>query len=141
METIFSACGTVAALGWLLLILVPRWRWTLVLASTVIPLAIACAYVALIGRYMPGSEGGFGSLAAVARLFGQPGLLLAGWIHYLAFDLFIGSWEVRDAGRHGVPHVLVIPCLLMTFLLGPIGLLAYFLVRAAKTRTLAMDTP
>ena len=63
-------------------------------------------------------------------------------MHYLAFDLFIGSWEVRDARRHGVPHVLVIPCLLMTFLLGPIGLLAYWSCCAPqKTRTLAVDTP
>ncbi len=56
-------------------------------------------------------------------------MLLAGWLHYLAFDLFVGAWEVRDASTHGVPHVLVVPCLLLTFLLGPIGLLAYHAVR------------
>ena len=133
MEAVFSACGTAATLGWLLLILVPRWRWTQVLASTVIPLGIGCVYAVLIVRYMPGSEGGFGSLADVATLFGQPGLLLAGWVHYLAFDLFIGSWEVRDAARRGVPHVLVIPCLIMTFMLGPMGLLAYWAVRSLKS--------
>ncbi len=141
MDTIFSVCSTAATIGWLLLIVAPRWRWTQVVASTAVPLGIAVVYLVLIARHMPGSEGGFGSLADVSRLFSRPGLLLAGWVHYLAFDLFIGSWEVRDARRHGVPHVLVIPCLLMTFLLGPIGLLAYFLLRAAKTRTLAVDTP
>jgi hypothetical protein len=141
MEQVFSACGTVAMVGWLLLMLVPRWRATQWVAGVAIPLGIAVVYLGLIVRHMPGSEGGFGSLADVSRLFSQPGLLLAGWVHYLAFDLFIGSWEVRDARRLGLPHVLVIPCLLMTFLLGPIGLLSYFLLRAARARTLSVDTP
>ena len=58
------------------------------------------------------------------------GLLLAGWVHYLAFDLFVGSWEVEDARARGVSHWLVLPCLLCTFLAGPAGLGLYLLVRA-----------
>ncbi|MNC91016.1 hypothetical protein D3C83_71980 [compost metagenome] len=81
-----------------------------------------------------GAEGGFGSLADVAALFQKRELLLAGWIHYLCFDLFIGAWEVRDSQQHGIPHLVVIPCLIMTFLLGPIGLLFYFAIRSAKLR-------
>ena len=61
-------------------------------------------------------------------------LLLAGWIHYLCFDLFIGAWEVRDSQANGIPHLVVIPCLIMTFMLGPIGLLFYFAIRTAKLR-------
>ena len=140
MDTLFSLCGTAAGIGWLLLMLAPRWRVARLVAGVVIPQAIAVVYLWLIVRHMPGAEGGFGSLAEVAALFSQRELLLAGWIHYLAFDLFIGSWEVRDASRHGVPHLLVIPCLVMTFMLGPIGLLAYFAARAWKTRALVPDT-
>ena len=66
-------------------------------------------------------------------------MLLAGWIHYLAFDLFIGGWETRDAVRNGIPHLLVIPCLLLTFMLGPIGLLAYFALRSGRLRALRLD--
>ena len=55
-------------------------------------------------------------------------LLLAGWVQYLAFDLFIGAWQVRDARTQGISHLLVIPCLLLTFLFGPAGLL-HFLIR------------
>lgn len=91
-------------------------------------------YLALIARYFGASDGGFGSLADVARLFTNPGALLAGWVHYPAFDLFIGGWEVRDSQRNGVPHLLVIPCLFMTFMLGPIGLLACFVIRTWRTR-------
>jgi hypothetical protein len=133
MDTVFSVCSTLAAVGWLLLVLLPRWRATQALTAVVIPLAIAVVYLALIVRYLPGSSGGFGSLTDVAALFSEPGLLLAGWVHYLAFDLFIGSWEVRDAARLKLPHLLVIPCLLLTFMLGPIGLLAYFGLRLVRT--------
>ena len=59
-----------------------------------------------------------------------PWLLLAGWIHYLAFDLFVGSWEVRDAQERGIPHLAVVPCLLLTFMFGPAGWFLYNLVRA-----------
>lgn len=140
MESIFSACGTAAGVGWLLLMALPRWKGTQIVSGVVVPLAIALVYLVLIARNLPGAEGGFGSLTEVARLFQQPPLLLAGWVHYLSFDLFIGAWEVRDARRHGVPHLLVIPCLLMTFMLGPIGLLAYAALRTWKAGTPVPDT-
>jgi hypothetical protein len=67
-------------------------------------------------------------------LFTDHWLVLAGWVHYLAFDLFIGSWQVRDARRNRVPFLLVLPCLLLTFLFGPIGLLLYLFLAGLKSR-------
>ena len=61
-------------------------------------------------------------------------LLLAGWLHYLAFDLLIGRWEVRDAQQRGIPHLLVIPCLALTFLFGPAGWLLYRVVQKTAAR-------
>jgi hypothetical protein len=136
VETVFSICSTLAVIGWVLLIALPRHRQAHLVASVVIPLTIAIVYLVLIGQHFGRSDGGFGSLAEVTRLFANPAMLLAGWLHYLAFDLFLGAWEVRDAQRHGVPHLLVIPCLLLTFLLGPIGLLAYMAVRLRWAGTL-----
>jgi hypothetical protein len=138
MESLFSACSTAALLGWVLLAVAPRWKATGVLAGVVLPAGLSLVYLTLIALNLPGARGGFGSLADVATLFEQPALLLAGWIHYLAFDLFIGAWEVRDARRHGVAHLLVIPCLLLTFLLGPVGLLAYLGLRSWRSRDLAL---
>ena len=63
-----------------------------------------------------------------------------GWVHYLAFDLFVGSWQVRDAQERGIPHLAVVPSLILTFLFGPVGLLLYFIIRLAKTRTLKLDS-
>ena len=72
------------------------------------------------------------ALLAGAAAFANPWLLLAGWIHYLAFDLLTGVWEVRDAARRGVPHWLVVPCLALTFMLGPAGWLLYRAVRLTR---------
>ena len=139
LESLFSAAGAVAAVGWLLLVFLPRHPVARLIAGVAVPLVLSVGYLVLIVTSMPGAEGGFGSLADVARLFSTPALLLAGWVHYLAFDLFIGAWETRDAAACGVPHAWVVPCLLMTFLLGPIGLLAYLAVRALRVRSLELE--
>jgi hypothetical protein len=136
-ESLFSVAGTLVLPGWLLLVFLPRWRpLTPLLTAVVIPALLAILYVGLIIVHLPAAGGGFASLAEVRELFTNEYLLLAGWIHYLAFDLFIGSWEVRDAQRNGVPQLAVVPCLVLTFLLGPAGLLLYLLIRAGLTRRL-----
>ena len=126
--------------GWALLVLAPRWRWTArLVAPVLIPGLLSLLYVFLLLTRWSSAEGGFGSLADVRRLFEEPALLLAGWVHYLAFDLFIGSWEVRDAQRLALPHLLVVPCLVLTFLFGPIGWLAYFALRGGLRRRASID--
>ena len=130
---LFSLANPAALLGWALLVLAPRWRGTrAVVLSGALPLLLAVAYAALITTHylMPhGGEGGFGTLDDVAALFRDPWALLAGWVHYLCFDMWTGAWEVRDAQQRGVPHWLLVPCLLLTFMFGPVGLLLYFGVR------------
>jgi hypothetical protein len=136
IETIFTFCNILVLPGWALLILLPRWKWTLGLISAgLIPFVLALVYAWLFaGRLslMP-EGGGFGSLPALMVLFTDPALVTVGWIHYLAFDLFVGCWEVNDSRKQGINHWLVIPCLLLTFLLGPIGLALYFVLRAVRT--------
>ncbi len=139
LESIFSACGTLALLGWASLIFLPRQRQAYLVAAVAVPLAISVVYLVLIAQHFGRGEGGFGSLSDVAQLFSNPALLLAGWVHYLAFDLFVGAWEVRDAQRHGIPHLMVVPCLVMTFMLGPIGLLAYFSIRTWRRRSVQLE--
>jgi hypothetical protein len=123
---IFSAANMTAVVAWALLVFFPRRRWAAqLIAGGIVPVALALCYAAIVATSWRGSSGGFSSLAAVAQLFGQPWLLLAGWIHYLAFDLLVGCWEVRDAQARRVPHLAVVPCLLLTFLFGPAGWLLY----------------
>lgn len=123
--------------GWLLLVFLPRWRWTQTITVALIPAILAVIYILLFLKYfgqVAEGFGAFGSLAGVRSAFSVDGVLLAGWVHYLAFDLFVGSWEVRDAQRVGVHHLLVIPCMLLTFMLGPVGLLLYLVLRGAIAR-------
>jgi hypothetical protein len=128
-EQLFTLLNLLAVLGWLPLVFMPRARWATNAVPLIVPCLIALVYVVLVATSLPGSDGSFSSLAGVRTLFASPWALLAGWAHYLAFDLFIGGWEVRDAQRRGVPHLLVVPALVLTFLLGPAGLLTYVGIR------------
>ena len=135
-EQVFSIANSVAMAGWLILILGLRTRWAATLVSgAIVPLLLAILYAVLAAAHWGETNGGFGSLAAVAALFSNSWLLLAGWVHFLAFDLFIGSWQVRDARAHGIPIWTAVPCLVLTFLFGPAGLLTYFGVRFVRMRT------
>jgi hypothetical protein len=138
-EQLFSILNLMAVAAWLPLVFLPRVRWTATLLPVVMPSLFAVIYVALVVATLPG---GFSSLAGVRALFDNPWALLAGWTHYLAFDLFIGGWEVRDAQRRGIRHLLVVPALILTFLLGPAGLLLYLATRwvAGPKETAAVPT-
>jgi hypothetical protein len=119
----FALVNPLAALSWLALIVVPRRA--AIVAGVVVPVLFALLYAALIGGHWSGTQGGFSTLPAVAQLFANPWLLLAGWVHYLCFDLLVGTWEVQDAQARGIPHLLVVPCLVLTFLFGPAGWVLY----------------
>jgi hypothetical protein len=143
LDTILSATNALAMIGWAGLILLPGRRFVVnILARVLIPATIAVIYIALmIGHVGSAPEGGgFGSLAGIATLFTVEGLLLAGWIHYLAFDLFVGSWEVSDGRKEGISHLLIVPCLVLTFMAGPAGLALYFAIKYAR-RALANEAP
>jgi hypothetical protein len=125
----------IALLSWLLLIVLPRRRWVIdIVAGFAVPLLLAIIYTAIIAINFFGSPGGFSSLPDVALLFSNPWLLLAGWTHYLAFDLLVGAWEARDARDRGVSHLLLVPCLVLTFLFGPAGWLLYQVLRTRSVR-------
>lgn len=136
LETAFSLASTVALLGWLVLLAglwAPvRWRTALLwVAGRLVPLLLSAGYAALMAlQWGRAPGGGFGSLAQVAALFSAPGLLLAGWVHYLAFDLFVGRWIVDETLAHRLSRLAALPCLVLTFLAGPVGLLLHVGVRS-----------
>ena len=125
-EQVFTVTNTLAILSWLLLAALPGRRWvTDVVTGKAIPMLFAVLYIAIVATKFAGADGGFSTLAGVATLFANPWLLLAGWLHYLAFDLLIGTWEARDARERGVPHLVLLPCLFLTLMFGPAGWLLY----------------
>jgi hypothetical protein len=127
----FSMSGAAAMLGWLLLILYPkRQRGLLTLTGLIIPAGLGLAYAVFIIPNFRSVEGaGYNSLAEVKALFSNDKLLLAGWIHYLAFDLAVGTYTAKESDRIGLSRVVQIPLLLLTFLFGPIGLLSFVVLK------------
>lgn len=130
-DTLFQFSGPLAMLGWLVLALSqlsPAWADRI--SAVVIPVLLSIGYTALVLANWSGAPGGFDSLANVMLLFTDPHVALAGWVHYLAFDLFVGAWITRTARAEGIPHLFVLPCLVPTFLFGPAGFLLFTALRA-----------
>ena len=134
-DLLFQLANPLALLGWLALALSP-WspRVTQMAAAVAIPLVLSVGYTAVVLAHWSSGNANFNSLNGVAALFENRWLLLAGWVHYLAFDLLVGAWEARTARREGIPHLLLLPCLLTTFLFGPAGYLMFQALRASRQR-------
>lgn len=139
-DQVFSLASTAAMAGWAILILAPRR--IAVLGATVrhaIPLALSAVYTLLILVHFAGAGGGYGSIAEVRALFASDPVLVAGWTHYLAFDLLVGVFVADRMDRAGLHRILQAPVLALVFLFGPVGYLLALLSEAAL-RLLPLQT-
>lgn len=135
---LFSVFSTLAMLGWLYLIAVARWHpKSFAVVRIVLPLAISLAYLVCMIRLAPDWQGGFSSIEEVRLLFSNDWGLTAGWVHYLAFDFFVGCWILEKAIQEKISHWILSPILVATFTLGPIGLLLFSSVRRPSSNVLA----
>jgi hypothetical protein len=133
-DLLFSLVNASVVPAWALLIFAPKWNVTeKIVHSMLYPLLLGAVYIfgmgmaAFAGHGADG--GGFTSIEGVRALFSSDVGLVIGWAHFLIFDLFVGAWEARDAQRRGFSHWLLVPCLLLTFMLGPVGLVLYLVLR------------
>lgn len=135
-ETLFRLANLAALIGWLPLLLAPLNRPMMVAVARVFGTLLALTYLALFVTGLDGLQDLAENYSAggIAAAFSDPRAALVGWVHYLAFDLWVGSWEVEEAGRTGMPHWVLVPCLFLTFMAGPIGLLLFLTVRQARRR-------
>lgn len=134
-DTIFSLCSTLAMAGWIILVFLPFWFHSDKFILGIIITLFAIVYAWLVFDSFSFEDiKKFGSLQGVMELFDNPVMVTAGWIHYLAFDLLAGIFIKRNAIKHNISHWLLVPCLLLTFMFGPVGLLLYLLIRFIKTR-------
>ena len=135
-EQFFGYAGQAAMLGWIILIFLPRrWDWLTAIPRFIIPLGLSLLYAGLAMAYFSTVEGGgYGSLEEVAALLGKKEMLLAGWVHYLAFDLFIGGWIAVEADKVGINRIIQAPILVATFMFGPLGLATFLIMRAGYFR-------
>lgn len=136
LSAAFNAATAVALLGWLALFAFPLWPPFARSLVLVISVALLCAlytYFVFFAKHLDPPDartrGSFASLAGVINLFKSPRVVLAGWIHYLAFDLMVGLFIVTDAARQGIGHGWLLPVLFLTLMFGPAGLLMYLAMR------------
>jgi hypothetical protein len=135
-DSVFQLCSTIAMLGWIILLLLsPFWSsFDKFLIGIVITL-FGIVYAWLIFQvFTPGDFQKFSSLDGVMELFTDKTAVTAGWVHYLAFDLMVGIWIKKNGLKYTIHHMLLVPCLLLTFMLGPIGLVLYLLLRFIRTK-------
>jgi hypothetical protein len=137
METVFQLSNLLVMPFWLLMILLPHWTWTKrIMASlwTVVPASLLYAilvapnFVALLGELANPS------LGPIAALLGTPEGATIAWVHFLAFDLFVGRWAYLDSRQHGFTAWLVSPVLFLVLMFGPLGLALYLGLRALLPR-------
>lgn len=136
-STLFQFANLAAVIGWLALLLALFWtagrERALTVSGLIVPALFAAAYVAIIARGMTlaGGTGGtdFSTLEGIKRLFSEDFALLAGWLHYLAFDLFVGTWIARDGLARRANRLALIPVLFLTFMFGPAGFLSWLALR------------
>lgn len=138
IETVFILAQAIAFAGWLALF-ARKWvgrRRSLTMAR-VSALTLCLLYLAYLLPHAAEIPRDLGyTLAAVRGAFGVPALLLAGWIHYLALDLWVGSWQAEHADRNGLRAALLLPCLFATMMVGPLGILLYSAVAFGAVRNL-----
>jgi len=133
---VFSMVGMIAMPMWVLMIFLPKWKVTRFLIDyKVIPLFLSVIYAIyifqaiLIGGWMD-----FGSLTSVMTLFTEENAVLAGWVHYLAFDLIVGMWMLDQNKKVGIHQLLMAPCLFGTFMFGPVGFLLFIILKTLKQK-------
>jgi hypothetical protein len=133
LELLFLIANAVALVGWAFLLFGRPGPGRHIAIARGVALGLAAFYFLLFLTNAPGLGilGRDYSLNGIGAFFAVPELRLLGWVHYLAFDLWVGSWESEEAGRSGVPRAPLIVCLILTYALGPLGLIAFMLVRRA----------
>ena len=133
---VFSIANFSVLPMWLLMIFAPKWSGTQFLIHyKLIPLLLSLVYAVYIFQAMQTGGGmDFGSLKSVMALFTEENAVLAGWVHYLVFDLLVGMWMVEQNKTLKIHLVIMAPCLLATFMLGPVGFLLFMIIKSLKNK-------
>ena len=139
-ELLFSIANGIALLAWLVLLVFPFRPFTNKLLIGVVVGLLCITYSVLVYQLLkPGDFQKFSTLGGVISLLSEPGMALAGWVHYLAFDLMVGLFIANNAAKYGIAHAWIVPCLILTYMLGPVGLMLYLLIRWAVVKQYWVD--
>ncbi|MFM1874818.1 MAG: hypothetical protein RL266_555 [Bacteroidota bacterium] len=128
-ELVYSLANASVIPAWLLLMFAPQNKVTKLLVHSHLYASLLGLFYVYMLLTSIGGEGGMDTLQNLKLSFQREEVLILGWVHYLAFDLFVGAWITRDAATNQLQHMLVVPSLVLTLFIGPVGLLSYLLLR------------
>ena len=120
---------------WLLLILMPSHNITKFFSHSIIaPLLLTAAYIVVAQQIILGDNTFEGfklylGLDELGEIYSNESFRLVFWLHFLAISLFLGAWIARDCQKYMVPKILSIPCIVITYFAGPVGIVIYWFVR------------
>lgn len=123
---LFQIANTAVLPFWLMLGLMPRHSLTAtVVRSGAVSCVLAAFYIISLTQGEGMSPAGFGTLEGIRAMFQDDWYLLAGWLHYLAFDLYVGSTIAGHYVQYGGSRLILGVELVLTLMLGPVGLLLH----------------
>mgnify|MGYP001077027512 CR=1 FL=1 len=133
---VFELVNSIVLPAWLVLIFFPTKAWKNPVVYS-FAAALAVVYLLYVIRGLGEMDmQAFMTLDGIKAMFSSDEAVLAGWIHYLVFDLLVGCWILNNSQKHNISHFLIIPCLLLCFMLGPVGFLLYWVIKLVKTKHL-----
>ena len=140
---VFSLVNMTAMVMWVFMIFLPKWKVTRFLIDyKVIPIILSVIYlVYIIQSMLIDGIMDFGSLSSVMELFTEENAVLAGWVHYLAFDLLVGMWMLDKNRTLDIHQLVMAPCLFLTFMFGPLGFLIFMTVKTLRNKITYKTAP
>ncbi|MBA6155699.1 DUF4281 domain-containing protein [Tenacibaculum sp. S7007] len=135
---VFSIAGMITTPMWILMIFFPKWKVTNYLISfKIVPIILSFIYtIYIINTISINGMPDYGNLDSVMKLFTEENAVLAGWVHYLVFDLIIGMWILNASKKLNIHQLIIAPCLFATFMFGPVGFLLFFIIKIIKQNKL-----
>ena len=143
MTTIFSLSSLLVMPFWFLMAFLPRWRWTQrIINSPLVAVPAATLYVVLILPQVSSILTGLmnPSLSGVMTLLATPAGATAAWVHFLAFDLFVGRWVYLDSQQKNISPWIMAPTMFLVLMIGPAGYLAYLGLRGLWQQRTSSNT-
>ena len=129
---------------WLMLIIIPNSKFTqFFINSIILPLILSAIYIYIIYQSILLEEPILDifklylSLEDLYTLFATENFLLLFWIHFVAINLFLGSWISRDGIKYNISRSLVFIPLILVYFIGPFGLFLYWIIRVFYAKRLS----
>ena len=145
IETLYMWINLGVLPFWFILIVFPQTHLSRIFVTSIFPFFILSGvYIFilyksyLIGYDFDGNFSLYLGLSKLSRLFEDHLYIMIFWTHFIAINLFIGGWIVKDSQKFSINKVLMAVPLIVTYLIGPIGLFLYWIIRIFYAKRISL---